>query len=137
MAPSSDPTRPTLARLFPYAVYTAAMAGTSALVWRTARPAWLILSAVTYLVLMAVQVCLDFLAASDAHADVTREHCGWRDLQWTMPIALLCATPIPVLGACLIVSGGAFAAACLVIACPVVARLLYDRARRTSPPPHR
>lgn len=139
MAASTDPSRARatgvrLARLLPYAIYTATAATALALCWGRARPAWVILTAITYLALLIVQTSLDFFAAADAHADVPSARAHWNDARWTMPIAILCAAPIPVLGACLIAGGGPFAAACLVIASPVIARLMYDRCKRSRPP---
>lgn len=118
-----------LVRLIPYAAYLVVSLALAAVAWDRVRPAWLVLLALTCAVLFVVQMSLDFVAAADAHGDAPSPAETWRNIQWTVPITLLCTAPIPVLGACLIAGGGTFFAACLVLASPVLARILHDRCR--------
>lgn len=121
-----------IARLLPYTLYAAAAATAMILCWDTAHKAWLFLAAISFLALVAVQVSPDLVAAADAHADPDSARQALGNMRWTIPIAILCALPVPILGACLILGGGSFIAACLVIGSPVLARILHDRYRRTG-----
>jgi len=123
-----------LVRLLPYAVYTGATTATWVLGWGRVQSAWLIIAAVTYLALVIVQLSLDFFASAGPLVDVPSVHDYWKAVRWTIPITLLCAAPIPILGACLVRGGGTFASVCLVVASPVVARLMHDRHRPHAPP---